>query len=161
MRTSRWFLAGSSDRWAGHSCPVGGTLLSGERDTLVPRGARDKSVPPTGPSRWGASLILAGLALGVACLCSVAAEEKDKRTDSAKDIQDLVVLTDLRPVLVRLHVTIDGKPFQTVWEEFVASMFKSLDRDGDGFLNADEAIHTPPAGVLFATAWPRSSLRCE
>jgi Ca2+-binding EF-hand superfamily protein len=68
-------------------------------------------------------------------------------------VQDFVVLTDQRPVLVRAHVSIDGKPFRAVWEEFVAAVFKSLDRDNDGVLSKDEAICTPPAQVLFGSGF--------
>ncbi len=101
-------------------------------------------------------VFLAGLALAVVAVWSATAEDKKPASTpevGAMDVQNLVLLTDSRPVLVRLHITIDGKPFQVVWEEFVASIFKSLDRDGDGFLSATEAAQVPPASLLFGSAF--------
>jgi Ca2+-binding EF-hand superfamily protein len=91
--------------------------------------------------------------MGAVLLVSVQAAPPEQRTrdkgQGTDDVQDFVVLTNKRPVLVRAHVSIDGKPFRAVWEEFVASVFKSLDRDGDGVLSAEEAERTPPAEILF------------
>ena len=53
-------------------------------------------------------------------------------------MQDFVLLTDARPLLVRLHVRLDGKPYQPLWDDFVKHLFRSLDKDGDGGLNREE-----------------------
>jgi Ca2+-binding EF-hand superfamily protein len=98
------------------------------------------------------SLSLAGILAAAAVLYAAASDEKPRAADS-RDVQDFVLLAEQRPVLVRLHVFLDGKPFRDVWDEFVERMFKSLDRDGDGVLNADEALHTPPAAVLFGNGF--------
>jgi Ca2+-binding EF-hand superfamily protein len=69
-------------------------------------------------------------------------------TESAGDVQDVVFLGDARPVLIRLHVRIDGRPFREVhraaWDDYVRALFRQLDRDGDGFLNDAEAQRLPP-----------------
>jgi Ca2+-binding EF-hand superfamily protein len=66
----------------------------------------------------------------------------------AAEVQDLVVLADGRPVLVRLHVSIDGKPFRAVhqgaWDDYVNGLFAYLDADGDGKLSEAEASRMPP-----------------
>jgi Ca2+-binding EF-hand superfamily protein len=98
-------------------------------------------------------LFLTGLALAAAGAWSAAADDKPP-APAARDVQDFVVLTEKRPVLIRLHVRIEGKPLQTAWEDFVGSVFKSLDRDGDGALSAAEAGRTPPASVLFSNGVP-------
>jgi Ca2+-binding EF-hand superfamily protein len=59
------------------------------------------------------------------------------------DAVDLVFLGDLRPVLLRVHVRIDGKPHAEVWDAFLGKLFKYLDRDGNGVLNKDEAERAP------------------
>jgi Ca2+-binding EF-hand superfamily protein len=61
---------------------------------------------------------------------------------------DFVYLGE-RPVLVRLHVTVNGRPLQAVWDEFITVVFKYLDANGDGVLDREEAGRTPPPGLLF------------
>ncbi len=81
--------------------------------------------------------VLAGLGLG---LPAGAAE---------RDVQDVVYLGDKGPVLMRLHLRIDGKPLVDVWEKFVGKLFTDLDVDGDGVLSKTEAGRMPPIPVLF------------
>jgi Ca2+-binding EF-hand superfamily protein len=107
-----------------------------------------------------AKIVLAGLALAVFGVWAMSADDNprpraaaDKEALPAKEVQDFVLLNEKRPVLVCMHVTIDGKPFQTVWEEFVEYVFKSLDRDGDGMLSKEEAERTPPAALLFGNGF--------
>jgi Ca2+-binding EF-hand superfamily protein len=61
---------------------------------------------------------------------------------------DFVFFGDLRPVLVRVHVEIDGKPHGQVWDEFLGKLFKYLDRDGNGTLSKEEAERAPTAPQL-------------
>lgn len=69
-----------------------------------------------------------------------------------RDVQDIVYLGDKGPVLVRLHVRIDGKPLVDVWEDFMGKLFAYLDQNGDGVLSKDEALRVPPVQVLFNNA---------
>jgi Ca2+-binding EF-hand superfamily protein len=66
-----------------------------------------------------------------------------------RDNQDFVYLGDKGPVLIRLHVRIDGKPLVDAWEGFVGKFFAYLDVDGDGMLSKTEASRVPPIPVLF------------
>jgi len=52
----------------------------------------------------------------------------------AADVQDVVLLTDARPVHVRLHLRVNNKPYAEKWDGFMDRLFKYLDRNGDGFL---------------------------
>jgi Ca2+-binding EF-hand superfamily protein len=64
------------------------------------------------------------------------------------DVQDIVFLGDARPVLIRVHVRIDGRPYKAVseaaWDDYVRALFRQLDQNGDGFLTEAEAQRIPP-----------------
>jgi len=66
---------------------------------------------------------------------------------AADDVQDVVLLADERPVLLRLHIEVDGKPFRTLHREaldaYLAALFAQLDSDNDGFLSEAEARRMP------------------
>src|SRR5438105_15876170 len=76
------------------------------------------------------------------------ASDPGQRSALAPDNYDLVFLADTRPVLIRLHVRIDGKPLPQAWDDFVAALFRYLDRDGDGVLSQDELQRAPRPQVL-------------
>jgi len=63
--------------------------------------------------------------------------------------QDFVCPGDKAPVLIRFHVSIDDKPLLDLWDDFMGKLFAHLDRNGDGVLSKAEALHVPPAQVLF------------
>ena len=71
--------------------------------------------------------------------------------------QDLLILGETRPILLRLRVMVGDKPFRAVWDESVRALHKKLDRDGDGKLTVKEADASPlsrfiaPAGPAPAT----------
>jgi Ca2+-binding EF-hand superfamily protein len=71
----------------------------------------------------------------------------EPRTD-ADDVRDVVFQGDAGPVLLRLHIRIDGRPFRMVyreaWDEYLKALFRQLDQDGDGFLSEAEAQRLPP-----------------
>src|SRR5437879_3787963 len=60
-------------------------------------------------------------------------------------IQDLVYFAQTRPILIRLHIEVDGRAFDDAWDDYIAALFKFLDRDGDGVLNLAEAARAPTA----------------
>jgi Ca2+-binding EF-hand superfamily protein len=61
----------------------------------------------------------------------------------ARDVQDVVIFADSRPLLIRLHVLIDNKPYQDVWDEYVGKLLAYLDLDGDGVLTKKEMERIP------------------
>ncbi len=91
-------------------------------------------------------LLLAAGVLAALPLCAGAIPAKEP----AGPGYDFVYLGETRPILYRLHVFVDGRPIQAAWEEFTEKVFKSMDGDADGVLTRDEAVRTPPTGVLFA-----------
>ncbi len=66
-------------------------------------------------------------------------------------VQDLIVWTDSKPILVRLHVAVDGMPLRKLWRENLDLVYDELDRDRDGVLNRDEAKRAP---ALDSTGFP-------
>lgn len=51
------------------------------------------------------------------------------------DAQDLIFMGPLRPVWMRLRVTIDGKPFRVIWRANVDRLFTEADANGDDVVN--------------------------
>jgi Ca2+-binding EF-hand superfamily protein len=90
-------------------------------------------------------LLLLPLAAALAVMPAPAAPTPPAADD---DAQDLVFFSDARPVLIRLHVRVDGKPYGAAWEAYVRELFNYLDRDGDGVLSKDEAARAP-SGAQF------------
>ena len=73
---------------------------------------------------------------------------------AADDAQDFVFLAEARPVLVRLHVRVDGKPLQAAWDDFVKYLFDYLDVNGDGVLSKEEAARAPAADQVGGGGFP-------
>ncbi len=85
------------------------------------------------------------------------------------DIQDLVYLTPSGPVIIRLHLRIDGKPFRQAFDALINDIFDGLDTNRDGVLSEKEAARVPVLGgeainiggnriVLPPKAAPRTAL---
>ncbi len=66
-------------------------------------------------------------------------------TPATDDVQDFVFLGESRPVLVRLHVRMDGKSLPAAWDECITYLFKYLDVNNDGVLTREEIERAPTA----------------
>jgi Ca2+-binding EF-hand superfamily protein len=64
------------------------------------------------------------------------------------DVEDVVFFTEARPVLIRLHLRVDGKAHRLAWDGFLDKVFRYLDGDGDGVLSPAEARRIPPVPTL-------------
>jgi Ca2+-binding EF-hand superfamily protein len=89
------------------------------------------------------TLLLLPLAAALAILPAPAATPAPAAAVDDEDAQDLVFFSDTRPVLIRLHVRVDGKPYGAAWEAYVHELFNYLDRNGDGVLSREEANRAP------------------
>jgi Ca2+-binding EF-hand superfamily protein len=76
-----------------------------------------------------------------------AAAPTDKALAGA-DMQTLIYMGETRPVLVRLHVLIEGKPYSTAWDDFMKKLFDYEDANGDGTLSKEEAAHVPTVQLM-------------
>jgi Ca2+-binding EF-hand superfamily protein len=65
-----------------------------------------------------------------------------------KEYRDLVFLASDRPVLIRLHLFIDGKPYYEKFFEYFKELFAQLDRNKDGVLTKEEVSIVPHAQFL-------------
>jgi len=61
-------------------------------------------------------------------------------SDAGRDsVQDVMFLSDTRPIFIRLRLDAGGKAFRTAWLDAVKAIHKYLDRNGDGTLTKEEA----------------------
>jgi len=61
-------------------------------------------------------------------------------SDAGRDsVQDVMFLSDARPIFIRLRLDAGGKAFRTAWLDSVKAIHKYLDRNGDGTLTREEA----------------------
>jgi Ca2+-binding EF-hand superfamily protein len=65
------------------------------------------------------------------------------RPAPTETIQDLVFLGESRPILVRLHIEVDGQSLQAAYDASIDYLFRYLDVDGDGVLSKEEAERAP------------------
>lgn len=65
------------------------------------------------------------------------------------DTQDLLFLGAGQPVMLRLHILVDDRPFQVGWDDLMSRLFGLLDTEGKGTLPRETASLAPPAQVLF------------
>src|SRR5262245_6739222 len=99
-------------------------------------------------------LIVAPLLAALASLPhSVGDDQGTPKTDAAAvgAVLDIVYFAETRPILIRLHVEVDGRAFDDSWDDYIAALFKFLDRDGDGLLSAAEVARAPTAAQLLQT----------
>ncbi|MGL4550144.1 MAG: hypothetical protein ACRC33_03060, partial [Gemmataceae bacterium] len=70
------------------------------------------------------------------CLAAAAPAAAPPRPDS--DAQTLVYFSEAGPVVIRLHLRLDGRPHRARFDELLDALFKEIDRDRDGVLSAAE-----------------------
>jgi Ca2+-binding EF-hand superfamily protein len=90
-------------------------------------------------------LVLLLVVLPLAALWASAAAPPKGPVLRARDAQDVVLFHKSRPYLVRLHLQVGGRTFQSDWETTLKHLFDFLDADGDGVLSKVEARHAPSA----------------
>src|SRR5262249_47860161 len=61
----------------------------------------------------------------------------------AGDEENVLFFHPARPLLLRLHIRLDGSPFQAQWDEALRHLFECLDADRDGVLSQKELAHAP------------------
>src|SRR5262249_20892308 len=94
------------------------------------------------------SVVVASLGLALATVAGETPGEGRPKAEAPDKGQDIIFLSPSRPVLIRLHVEVDGRSLReaarTATDEYLAALFRHLDRNGDGFLSEAEAAHVPP-----------------
>jgi len=97
-----------------------------------------------------------GLLLLVGLTANVSADQPPRQAEpwAAPEVQDLIYLGEKRPVLFRLHLYVDGKPYSERWTEYLTRLFKYLDRHDSGTLDKEEVGRMPSIqhfNILFRT----------
>ena len=87
------------------------------------------------------------LVLGSGSACGA-----DSTAASNDDVQDLIFLASKGPIVIRLHVRVDGQPFSELRAAVARQLFEILDADGNGVLEGKELDGIPPAELLAAVA---------
>jgi Ca2+-binding EF-hand superfamily protein len=87
------------------------------------------------------------LVLIVATLLPVQGETQGK-ADADEGRQNLVFFGDVRPVLIRFQIQIDGRPYEWAYRSLMREILKSADEDKDGVLDRDEVKRLPPVQAL-------------
>jgi hypothetical protein len=103
--------------------------------------ARRSSVHAAAPAPWSARRAvrytgIAGLLLMLAGSLALGGDAPFRRV--APVTQDLLYYGAGRPIIIRLHLFLDGKPSGDVWQHYVERLFALADRDGDGVLTEAE-----------------------
>jgi Ca2+-binding EF-hand superfamily protein len=57
-------------------------------------------------------------------------------------VQDLLILGETRPIILRMRVKVGDRAFRAAWSESFRALHARLDRDGDGKLTVKEADET-------------------
>lgn len=65
------------------------------------------------------------------------------RKPTVGGVQDVLYFGKNGPVLLRMYIQMDGRPFQTSWDAYVEKLFNFLDVDGNGALNEEEMKRAP------------------
>src|SRR5262245_28817286 len=78
------------------------------------------------------------------------ADERKPRLEpgSAPDVVDVVYLGKVRPILIRIHLLVDGKPYSQAWDAYVQKLFQYADRNRDGSLDAEECKKLFPGQLM-------------
>jgi Ca2+-binding EF-hand superfamily protein len=93
---------------------------------------------------WFVAVLVLVPCLALAATQPPAPADGDKPQAQARDgAQDFVFLGEARPVFIRVHARVDGKPVQAVWDDFMNYLFRYLDVNGDGVLSKEEAARAP------------------
>jgi Ca2+-binding EF-hand superfamily protein len=64
------------------------------------------------------------------------------------DYLDYVFVASDRPVLLRLHLRNNGKPYSMGWDDYMQKLFTYLDKNSDGMLDKGEAERAPTVQFL-------------
>ncbi len=100
------------------------------------------------------AVVLGLLLVGVGALphLPVAARQQSAHPWLAPEVQNLVYLGDDRPVLFRLNLFLDGKPYSSFWDAHLQRLFHFLDRNENGTLDPKELERMPSARQLLSQA---------
>jgi Ca2+-binding EF-hand superfamily protein len=95
-----------------------------------------------------AAAVCVTAATGQAPPATAPAKQPEAKKLPPTDYQDFVFLASDRPVLIRVHMLIDGKPYYEKFDEYFKDLFAQIDRDKDGVLSKEEVEIAPHSQFL-------------
>ncbi|HVS34298.1 MAG TPA: EF-hand domain-containing protein [Gemmataceae bacterium] len=113
------------------------------RNPSPPKGDGNKPDAPFILGQWSGENILVPF--------GESGERAPDKKAAAESSEDFVFFGDSRPVLIRLHIEVDGRPLEAAWNDFIDRLFKHLDADGNGVLSTEEFARTPTPQALFSS----------
>ena len=99
-------------------------------------------------------LLVLALALACAAIDDPPASAPPAATFAALGdvaVQDLVILGETRPILLRVRIMIGDRSFRAAWAEGIRALHSRLDSNGDGRLTTEEAAKNGLAELLNPT----------
>ncbi|MFI5456912.1 MAG: hypothetical protein ACHRXM_15815 [Isosphaerales bacterium] len=88
---------------------------------------------------WTASAVLALIPSAPADANDGPRSQPDASDPGQDSVQDVMFLSDARPIFIRLRLDAGGKAFRRAWLDSVKAIHAYLDRNGDGTLTREEA----------------------
>ncbi len=90
--------------------------------------------------RRGLLALVCGPVLWAAVIAAGAEDARPVPRDPSAplDVQEIIFLGPMRPLLMRLHITVDGRPFRQVWQERFDELFALEDRQQSGRLTIEQ-----------------------
>jgi Ca2+-binding EF-hand superfamily protein len=89
-----------------------------------------------------------GLLAGLLCLLPGVARTAGPPTPPEDDTETIVCVGDQGPIVIRLHLRLDGRSHKARWNELIDELFAYTDSDKDGVLSAAEIKRLPPVAAL-------------
>jgi len=103
-----------------------------------------------GASSLCVGLLLVAALVGMPVLSAAETAPAPRKIIPRGESYDLLYLSDVRPVVVRLYITFDGKSLQEGWNRFADTLFAKLDADKSGTVDGKELAHLQPILSLLA-----------
>lgn len=127
--------------------------------TPMPELLRVRLCPDVLPSR--SRNLASAAALAITCVLAARAalaQSPPMSPPPPGDVDQALMLDELRPLVLRFEISAEGKGFRAHWHEYVERLFAYLDQDGDGALAGKEIARSNAWRVRLAVGQPEKPM---